>query len=125
MIQSKNESNFVVKNPKNNGFQKKLPLKILRDTKQMTNKKKKNPKEGKFSCKFCQKPFNYFKTYHIHESTQACSICKICGRKMFSNNTLKHHMKIHTGEKPHSCEKCDKTFRLAYCLERHSALRGF
>ena len=34
-------------------------------------------------------------------------------------NNFIHHDKTHMGEKPHECNKCDKTFMKKLCLINH------
>ena len=36
--------------------------------------------------------------------------CEDCGKTLADPSSLYRHRKIHTGEKPHSCPKCNRTF---------------
>ncbi|KAL7640100.1 UNVERIFIED_CONTAM: hypothetical protein RMT77_009514 [Armadillidium vulgare] len=43
--------------------------------------------------------------------------CPICSKKIKAN--MKIHMRIHTGEKPYQCDKCNRRFSQKNVLERH------
>lgn len=45
--------------------------------------------------------------------------CKECGRCLYSPYTYIWHMRIHTGERPHTCHRCGKCFRVSQGLVRH------
>ncbi|KAK9709988.1 Zinc finger, C2H2 type [Popillia japonica] len=38
--------------------------------------------------------------------------CKVCGSKTNRLSDLKAHIRIHTGERPFSCEICSKSYRI-------------
>nr|AAI53425.1 Zgc:110821 [Danio rerio] len=46
-------------------------------------------------------------------------ICTQCGNSFSRKNTLDHHMRIHTGEKPYKCSHCEKRFRRSGHLKIH------
>ncbi|GBM49823.1 Zinc finger protein 208 [Araneus ventricosus] len=46
-------------------------------------------------------------------------MCDICNKFCVSKNSLKEHKLVHSGERPHKCEKCLRTFRFYYNFLRH------
>lgn len=46
-------------------------------------------------------------------------LCPTCGNDFCTKQILKHHMLIHTGQKPHQCNHCQKTFRGKSALNEH------
>ncbi|GFT63332.1 hypothetical protein NPIL_503121 [Nephila pilipes] len=71
---------------------------------------------------------NQFSNSYNQESTQShqqtkqspnkqisCSVCK----KLYFKNYLQIHMRIHTGERPHTCKICGKSFTEQGHLKRH------
>lgn len=46
-------------------------------------------------------------------------VCPYC-KKIFGKKTdMNRHVLIHTGDKPHKCDICDKDFRLMHHLKQH------
>lgn len=36
--------------------------------------------------------------------------CPVCTKLLANSGSLRNHMKLHSGQKPHSCQHCGKTF---------------
>lgn len=46
-------------------------------------------------------------------------MCDRCGKKFAGKWSLVVHKKIHSGKKPYSCDKCQRTFINGQDLQRH------
>lgn len=45
--------------------------------------------------------------------------CDICGKRLKSEALLATHARIHSGDKPHRCSICLRSFQRATCLKQH------
>jgi len=84
-----------------------------------------------FSCQICCKKFTNQTSYNNHVLSSRCMEnkditfkfqCQICKRGFLTNSHLQRHMRIHTGELPHSCNLCDKSFAWKTQLTTHMAV---
>lgn len=81
-----------------------------------------------YNCEHCGEIFEHLRTLTEHINAvhdvepspkrvakkpqpNDCFVCRFCGRKLTTHQSLLDHEHIHTGEKPHSCKTCGKTFR--------------
>merc|ERR1712038_1096658 len=46
-------------------------------------------------------------------------ICLFCSRKFWSAEDLRRHVRTHTGERPYSCDICNRRFTLKHSMLRH------
>lgn len=52
----------------------------------------------------------------LHDAQFACGVC---GKRLKSEALLAAHSRIHSGDKPHRCSICLRSFRHATCLKQH------
>ncbi|ROT62082.1 hypothetical protein C7M84_020091 [Penaeus vannamei] len=57
---------------------------------------------------------------HIHKK-QLTHKCEHCGDRFSTRSRLRVHVRIHTGERPHSCQRCPKSFVSRNLLAKHLA----
>ncbi|XP_071522053.1 uncharacterized protein [Panulirus ornatus] len=103
------------------------------------DKRKKSEPERKYKCQVCGKAFRAYShrvehmLIHTKDKSHKCDVCgfltstksnlakhkqqhtvecvcSICNKKLCNKFSLKEHMKIHSNNKIHQCEYCEKTF---------------
>ncbi|KAL0858407.1 hypothetical protein ABMA27_012287 [Loxostege sticticalis] len=84
-------------------------------------------KNFKYRCEECNKNFvrNADLVKHrrrIHEGVlpPRNKICYVCGRGFTTNEILTHHVRTHTGERPHRCAACPAAFAQRAALTAHA-----
>ncbi|XP_035808417.1 zinc finger protein 32-like [Amphiprion ocellaris] len=73
-------------------------------------------------CKQSREPEQDSVQHHstsVNEGGKKLFICSECGRKFGRKDSLRRHMRYHTGEKPYSCSVCSKRFSQRPNLIRH------
>jgi KRAB domain-containing zinc finger protein len=46
--------------------------------------------------------------------------CQLCDKSFAQGHHLNQHMRVHTGEKPYSCTLCGKSFKQCNVLKNHT-----
>ncbi|GFT89212.1 hypothetical protein NPIL_602931 [Nephila pilipes] len=77
--------------------------------------------ERLFLCKVCGKPFftKYYLSQHQKTHTGVRHVCPICGIELKQANNLQNHLRLHTGENPFACDKCEKSYASKSSLINH------
>lgn len=92
---------------------------------------KKKPSENSVIrqwCNICNKTFKYKRDLTKHLAKHSSNApkpsfqCRICERPFHSQQFLKIHARVHTGEKPYECKICGNRYRFAHGLRNHQTV---
>ncbi|MFH4982568.1 hypothetical protein AB6A40_009277 [Gnathostoma spinigerum] len=80
--------------------------------------------EGRgFSCRFCPKVFEERQQLNVHYTLthrdKPQYECEECHTIFAVKRELSTHMRIHSGEQPHTCTQCGKEFGTRQLLKKH------
>ncbi|XP_018335327.1 zinc finger protein 878 isoform X16 [Agrilus planipennis] len=76
-----------------------------------------------YKCDECGSKFSHegsiAKHKKEHQEEKRYIVCELCGKSLTSLVSLRTHLLVHKGEKPHTCEVCGKSFTAKYTLKMH------
>lgn len=76
-----------------------------------------------YKCACCDKEFSQSSHLSAHVKIIHLKmrefLCKHCGKALMTNDALKKHVRVHTGERPYNCDFCDKRFTQSSGLYAH------
>uniref|UniRef100_A0A3P9HEI3 C2H2-type domain-containing protein n=1 Tax=Oryzias latipes TaxID=8090 RepID=A0A3P9HEI3_ORYLA len=83
--------------------------------------------EKPYICEQCGKAFARRPSLRVHRLLHSLLPfdllfqlqCPVCTKLLANSGSLRNHMKLHSGQKPHSCQHCGKTFSQKGNLECH------
>lgn len=78
-----------------------------------------------FSCSICDKTFKRKNSLNTHVESVHMDIQRFpctwvdCGKSFNRRDYLDNHMNTHTGQRPHTCQKCQKSYASKISLSQH------
>lgn len=74
-----------------------------------------------FECEICHCNYKtmYLLKHHLKRHIGRHFLCGQCPKTFINNVELKAHTHAHSGERPHKCDVCTKSFRYVHHLKRH------